>query len=83
MRGQNITIRPETAADHDAIRHVDQEVVDLTPSRGTSGNKRITRKTEVADDFPIQVVCDWIGNTEAVAAKHYLQVTEGHFAKAL
>ena len=25
----------------------------------------------------------WIGNTEAVASKHYLQVTEDHFAKAL
>ena len=83
MGGQDITIRPETAADHDAIRHVNQEAFDLTPSRCTSGNERITRKTEVADDFPIQVVCDWIGNTEAVAAKHYLQVTEDHFTKAL
>ena len=46
-------------------------------------NLRSTRETELADDFPIQVVCDWIGNTEAVAAKHYLQVTEDHFAKAL
>jgi hypothetical protein len=25
----------------------------------------------------------WIGNTEAIASKHYLQVTEDHFAKAL
>ena len=33
MRGQNITIRPETAADHDAIRHVNQEAFDLTPSQ--------------------------------------------------
>ena len=31
MRGQNITIRPETAADHDAIRHVNQEAFDLPP----------------------------------------------------
>ena len=46
-------------------------------------NLRSTRETELADDFPIQVVCDWIGNTEAVAAKHYLQVTEDHFTKAL
>jgi hypothetical protein len=76
VRGQNITIRPETAADHDAIRHVNQEAFDLTPCRCTSGNERITRKTEVADDFPIQVVCDWIGNTEPVASKYYLQVTE-------
>ena len=46
-------------------------------------NLRSTRETELADQFPIQVVCDWIGNTEAVAAKHYLQVTEDHFTKAL
>ena len=29
------------------------------------------------------MVCDWIGNTEAIASKHYLQVTEDHFAKAV
>jgi len=29
------------------------------------------------------VVCDWIGNTEAIASKHYLQVTEDHFARAV
>jgi len=37
----------------------------------------------LADRFPIQVVCDWIGNTEAIASKHYLQVTEDHFARAV
>jgi hypothetical protein len=83
VRGQNLTIRPETAADHDAIRHVNQEAFDLTSSRCTSGSERITRKTAVADEFPIQVVCDWIGNTEPVASKYYLQVTEDHFIKAL
>ena len=46
-------------------------------------NLRSTRETELADQFPIQVVCDWIGNTEAIAAKHYLQVTEDHFARAV
>ena len=29
------------------------------------------------------MVCDWIGNTEAIASKHYLQVTEDHFARAV
>lgn len=38
---------------------------------------------ELAEQFPIQVVCDWIGNTEAIASKHYLQVTEDHFARAV
>jgi len=37
----------------------------------------------LADQFPIQVVSDWIGNTEAIASKHYLQVTEDHFARAV
>jgi hypothetical protein len=25
----------------------------------------------------------WIGNSEPIAAKHYLQLTDGHFEKAL
>jgi integrase len=45
-------------------------------------NLRSTRETELAELFPIHVVCNWIGNSEAVAAKHYLQVTEDHFEKA-
>jgi hypothetical protein len=32
--------------------------------------------------YPIHVVCAWLGNTAAVAAEHYLQVTEDHFASA-
>ena len=31
---------------------------------------------------PMHVVCDWLGNTREVAAKHYLQVTDEHFRKA-
>ena len=45
-------------------------------------NLRSTRQTELAEEFPQHVVCDWIGNTNAVAAKHYLQVTDEHFIKA-
>jgi hypothetical protein len=30
----------------------------------------------------LHVVCAWIGNTEAIAQKQYLQVTEAHFAQA-
>ena len=29
------------------------------------------------------MVCAWIGNSQPVAAQHYLQVTDEHFAKAL
>jgi integrase len=45
-------------------------------------NLRASRETELAESFPMHVVCEWIGNTVAVAAKHYLQTTEAHFAKA-
>src|SRR5262249_32664546 len=38
--------------------------------------------TELAKDYPIHVVCRWIGNTALIAQKHYLQVTDADFAKA-
>ena len=46
-------------------------------------NLRSTRETELTQQFPIHVVCKWIGNSQLIAAKHYLQVTEEHFAKAV
>ncbi len=45
-------------------------------------NMRASRETELTEDYPLHVVCSWIGNTAAIAAKHYLQVTDAHFAKA-
>ena len=45
-------------------------------------NLRASRETELAEKYPIQVVCSWIGNSPQVAAKHYLQVTEDHFVQA-
>lgn len=45
-------------------------------------NLRSTRETELAEQYPIHVVCAWIGNSAAVAAKHYLQTTDEHFLKA-
>ncbi len=45
-------------------------------------NLRATRQTELQQRFPVHVVCTWLGNTQAVAMKHYLQVTEEHFAEA-
>lgn len=43
---------------------------------------RSTRQTELEADYPSYVVCAWLGNNELTARKHYLQVTEEHFAKA-
>jgi integrase len=45
-------------------------------------NLRASRETELANEFPIHVVCEWIGNSSDVARRHYLQVTEEHFKKA-
>ena len=46
-------------------------------------NLRASRETELAGLFPIHVVAAWIGNSAAVAAKHYLSVTDADFDKAL
>lgn len=46
-------------------------------------NCRATRETELANDFPIHVVCAWLGNTEAVAKQHYLQMTDDYFDRAV
>jgi hypothetical protein len=45
-------------------------------------NLRSTRQTELEDQFPTHVVCAWLGNSRAVAQKHYLQVTDEHYARA-
>lgn len=45
-------------------------------------NLRSSRQTELAEEFPSHVVCEWLGNSEDIARKHYYQVTEDHFAKA-
>ena len=45
-------------------------------------NLRSTRETELLKDFPIHVVCGWIGNTERIARRHYLQITDADFDRA-
>lgn len=45
-------------------------------------NLRASRETELAATFPLHVVCDWIGNSERIADRHYLQVTDEHFDSA-
>jgi len=46
-------------------------------------NLRSTRETELAETYPMHVVCAWLGNSQPVAAKHYLQVTDEHFDQAV
>lgn len=46
-------------------------------------NLRASRQTELENEFPTHVVCAWLGNSPAVARKHYLQVTDEHFSQAV
>ena len=54
----------------------------IEPWPKTFQNLRSTRETELANSYPIQAVVQWMGNTEAVAREHYLQVTEELFNRA-
>jgi len=45
-------------------------------------NLRASRETELVNDFPLHVVTAWLGNSPAVATRHYLQVTDEHFQRA-
>jgi integrase len=54
----------------------------LTPWPKLWQNLRSTRETELAESYPLHVVCAWIGNSQKVAAKHYLQVRDSDFEKA-
>lgn len=46
-------------------------------------NLQASRETELMEDFPIHVVTEWIGNSESVAKRQYLMVTDEHFSKAV
>ena len=46
-------------------------------------NLRASRETELVEQFPVQVVTDWLGNSPNVAMRHYLMTTEEHFAAAV
>lgn len=54
----------------------------VEPWPKTFQNLRSTRQTELADIYPAHAVCYWIGNSQAIAREHYLQVTEDHYAEA-
>lgn len=45
-------------------------------------NLRASRQTELTARFPLHVVCEWIGNSAPIADKHYLTVTDDHYADA-
>lgn len=45
-------------------------------------NLRSSRQTELDEKFPAHVVCDWLRNSERIAAMRYLRATEEHFGRA-
>src|SRR5262249_827120 len=53
----------------------------LTPWPKPFHNLRASRQTELAAAYPIHVVCAWIGNSEMIAKKHYLKVTDEDFER--
>lgn len=54
----------------------------LTPWPKLFHNLRASRETELTETYPIQTVVAWLGNSPAVALKHYLQVPTEHFDRA-
>ena len=54
----------------------------LTPWPKLFQNLRSTRQSELTiQGFAAHIVCAWIGNTEAVANKHYFQVPDSEFER--
>ncbi|HEV3384380.1 MAG TPA: site-specific integrase [Gemmata sp.] len=43
---------------------------------------RASCQTDLANKFPGHVVCEWLGDSLAIAQEHYLQVTEDHYRQA-
>lgn len=43
---------------------------------------RASCESDLAREYPITTVCRWIGNTVAIAARHYVQVTDEDFRRA-
>lgn len=46
-------------------------------------NLRSSRESELMKVHGVELACEWIGNTPAVATKHYLQITDEDYAQAL
>ena len=42
---------------------------------------RAIRETELLDEFPMKDDCGWIGNSQAIAMKHYAMRREDSFAR--
>lgn len=54
----------------------------ITPWPKLFHNMRASRETELLDSFPVKDVCSWIGNSQAIAMKHYAMRREDSFSRA-
>jgi hypothetical protein len=43
---------------------------------------RASRETELVRQFPLHIVTSWLGNTPAIALRHYLLTTDDDFQRA-
>ena len=43
---------------------------------------RASKQTDLQREFPLHVVCSWLGNSPRIAQQSYLLVTEDDFAEA-
>lgn len=55
----------------------------LKPWERTFQNLRASRETELSAIYPLRTVVAWLGNSQPVAMKHYLQVRDEDFIKAV
>lgn len=46
-------------------------------------NLRSSCETDLVEQYPIHVVTAWLGHSPAIAKKHYLQVLDDHFQRAV
>ncbi len=58
-------------------------LADVKPWPKLFVNLRSTRRTELQERFPDHVVNRWMGHSGKVAEKHYLQVTDEHWQRAM
>lgn len=55
----------------------------MTPWAKPFHNMRSSRQIELCEEFPLHVVCEWLGNSPAIARAHYLKATQTHIDRAV
>jgi hypothetical protein len=54
----------------------------VEPWEGLFHNLRASRQTELPDKFSAHVAASWLGNSPAIAERHYLLTIEAHYEQA-